>query len=481
MHNLYNTGCGAAACNAKKASTWQLADGKGKPFNKKIFDAAAKHVHEKGTVKPTIVKDKPVKDLIKETNRILTDAVNFGIADNVIPPTMLKALQDDVYLFSGMKAYAELKTASALLLDEQGKRKPFAQFAADVEKVHKNYDQRYLEAEYYFATSSAQAAASWAALDDTGRYNLQYRTAGDEKVRDSHNALRDTTLPPDDAFWQSYYPPNGWRCRCNAVEVSKERYKESDSKDAIAKGDKATTAIGKDGKNALAIFRFNPGAQKIIFPPTHPYKGDLSKCGVGKLADGSGQDEKCKVAAEIQKQIPKETTARRIAREKIIYDKPLDEQYDTIYTDRKTNATVKLHQLTNTKAEDHKDILATAKAYAKTGKNTFVLPEIYYSQKEARSKVLKGLNNKASNPDLLVEKTFIDLKRPKKYNNVVGNANEATSQGAEAVISDKHFKLTKKNIEDLTKAIFNDKHYKMNNVHFLVKGNIVTKSRTGNK
>jgi SPP1 gp7 family putative phage head morphogenesis protein len=303
LHNLYNTGCGSANCNTKQVGSWQLADGKGKGFDKKIFDKASKHLHEKGTVKPAIVNDKPVKDLIKETNRILNDALNFGIADNVIPPTMLKALQDDVYLFSGMKTYAKLKTASALLLDELGKRKPFSQFAADVEKVHKNYNQTYLEAEYYFATSSAQMAANWAALDDTGRYNLQYRTAGDARVRDSHNALRDTILPPDDAFWQSYYPPNGWRCRCTAVEVSKQRYKESDSKDAIAKGDKATTAIGKDGKNSLAIFRFNPGLQKIIFPPTHPYKGDLTKCGLGKLADGSGQDEKCKVATEVEKQI----------------------------------------------------------------------------------------------------------------------------------------------------------------------------------
>ncbi len=354
---MYNTGCGAAECNTKKAfGNLQLADGKGKPFNKKIFDEAAKHLHEKGTVKPTIVNDKPVKDLIKETNRILNDAVNFGISDNVIPPAMLKSLQNDVYLFSGMKTYAELKTVSSLLLDEQGKRKPFSQFAADVEKIHKNYNQTYLEAEYYFATSSAQMAANWAALDDKGRYNLQYRTAGDARVRDSHNALRDTTLPPDDAFWQSYYPPNGWRCRCTAVEVSKQRYKESDSKDAIVKGDKATTAIGKDGKNALAIFRFNPGSQKIIFPPTHPYKGDLSKCGVGKLADGSGQGEKCKVAAELEKQIAQND-----------FKKVKD--YDN-------GGSIEIHNLVDKTASDFKKNYAICKHHAELGEKTQILPTV---------------------------------------------------------------------------------------------------------
>ncbi|MCH4828902.1 hypothetical protein EJB19_004110 [Flavobacterium columnare] len=26
-------------------------------------------------------------------------------------------------------------------------------------------------------------------------------------------------LPKDDPFWQKYYTPNGWRCRCHVVEV----------------------------------------------------------------------------------------------------------------------------------------------------------------------------------------------------------------------------------------------------------------------
>lgn len=217
---------------------------------------------------------------------------------------MRQKLANDTFIFSGFKTYSQLKTASELLVDDTGKPKPFAQFSRDVEAIHANYNQRYLEAEYYFAQGSAQMAAKWANLDDTGRYNLQYRTAGDSRVRDSHAALRDTTLPADDIFWDEYYPPNGWKCRCQAVEVSKDRYATSDSDAAIKAGKAATTSIGKDGKNSLAIFRFNPGKQQIIFPPKHPYKGDLSKCGNVNLAEGSGQDEKCKVAAELQKQLP---------------------------------------------------------------------------------------------------------------------------------------------------------------------------------
>lgn len=64
-------------------------------------------------------------------------------------------------------------------------------------------------------------------------------------------------------------------CRCTTVEVLKDKYEGDgylkDSEKAIAKGEAATTQLGKDGKNRLEIFRFNPGADKVVFPPAHPY------------------------------------------------------------------------------------------------------------------------------------------------------------------------------------------------------------------
>lgn len=183
---------------------------------------------------------------------------------------MLRALQSDAFLFGGLKTHAQLMEASTMLL-EDGKVKSFDQFERDYQKLNVEYNQNYLEAEYQFAVNSSQMAANWAQLDDSGRYYLQYRTAMDDRVRDEHAQMQDITLPKDDDFWLSYYPPNGWRCRCQAVEVRKSKYEESDSATAIEKGEKATTQIGKDGKNRLEIFRFNPGKEEKVFPPKHPY------------------------------------------------------------------------------------------------------------------------------------------------------------------------------------------------------------------
>lgn len=184
---------------------------------------------------------------------------------------MLSKLQNDAFIFSGLKTHAQILEASTMLLDDEGKIKSFDKFAYDFNKINQNYNQNYLEAEYQFAINSSQMAANWAATDPDGRYNLQYRTANDDRVREAHRVLQDITLPKDDPFWISYYPPNGWRCRCTAVEVLKDKYELSDSRKAIQWGEKATSQIGKDGKNKLEIFRFNPGISEKVFPPKHPY------------------------------------------------------------------------------------------------------------------------------------------------------------------------------------------------------------------
>ena len=53
-------------------------------------------------------------------------------------------------------------------------------------------------------------AAKWENYAEDGDdYLLQYRTAGDDKVRPEHAELNGVTLPQSDSFWDTYYPPNG--------------------------------------------------------------------------------------------------------------------------------------------------------------------------------------------------------------------------------------------------------------------------------
>lgn len=179
---------------------------------------------------------------------------------------MRRRLQRSDYIFSGMKTFHELNEAFPSLLDENGDRKPFEHFLNDVQKIDSTYNSNYLHAEYNFVQASAQMAAKWEQFAEDGdRYNLQYRTAGDGKVRPEHAALNGVTLPPSDPFWEEYYPPNGWNCRCTVTQVRKSKYPATAHDAAVALGEEA---LQRDKKG---IFHFNPGKQEKAVPDYNPY------------------------------------------------------------------------------------------------------------------------------------------------------------------------------------------------------------------
>lgn len=340
--------CGCDECKSKSG---QLNLAIGDSFKQLLNtgEKAFKRLHEIGSYKPEdLQKEKVYKDLINQT----FDVFDFAIKDNDMPDTMRNALQENARLFGGLKTHSQLFEASKLLLDENGNLKPFNQLSNEYDKLNITYNKNYLEAEYEFAVGSSQMAAKWNEFADNDRYELQYRTAGDNRVRPEHDALRDITLPKSDPFWSSYTPPNGWNCRCTVVEVLKDKYPTSESEKAIAAGEKATTQIGKDGKNRLEIFRFNPGAQKVVFPPAHPYgkvkgakevKAQLDNVYVPKNIDDYEKKFGVKVDRTFFSLLRKETTLTEVNLDKRIRSKgayyhPVENYVKIPYDERKQNS-----------------------------------------------------------------------------------------------------------------------------------------------
>ena len=185
---------------------------------------------------------------------------------------MRQRLKESDWMFSGMKTFHELNEAFPSLLDEKGERKSFEQFLKDVQKIDSTYNRNYLNAEYNFAQASAGMAAKWEDfLDDGDDYYLQYRTAGDSNVRPEHAELNGITLPASDKFWDTYFPPNGWNCRCTVVQVRKDKYTPTPHDQAMSRGSRAMA-----NEKTAKMFAFNPGKQEQTFPAYNPYT--ISKC-----------------------------------------------------------------------------------------------------------------------------------------------------------------------------------------------------------
>ncbi len=259
-----------------------------------------------------MLADPAVRAVIEETYNRLNNAVNSAIRTET-PPELTAALQNNAFIFSGFKTYHSLSEVGLALTDDQGNVKPFDVFRRDVEAIDKRYNTNYLYAEYNHAAHTSQMVVKWNDfLRDGDKYNLQYRTAGDERVREAHAALNGITLPPSDDFWKYYLPPNGWNCRCQVVQVLRDDYPISESEAARAAGDACT----EEAK--ARIFRYNAGHEMSIFPKKHPYlPKNCDGCkqqGSLNLAWGKGRPE-CVCCKHIFLQMTIE--ARRVARKQL--------------------------------------------------------------------------------------------------------------------------------------------------------------------
>lgn len=181
--------------------------------------------------------------------------VDFDTPDG----TMLRNLQTNVYQFSAAKNYNQLKSLTEALVGDDGKVRSFKDYYREAMKINDEHVKVYLQAEYNNAIASSQMAATWTRIEEDKAVlpMLKYITAHDDRVRASHKELEAVVRPVGDAFWDLYYPPNGWGCRCDVQQ--------------LAQASSTNLANIRTPENVPAMFKINVGKQGVVFPPKHPY------------------------------------------------------------------------------------------------------------------------------------------------------------------------------------------------------------------
>ena len=94
------------------------------------------------------------------------------------------------------------------------------------ETVITTFDPARLKLIFDTNTRMAYSAGLWQRIERNKKTHpyIRYITKRDEKVRLSHRAWDNLTLPVDHPFWKTHFPPNGWRCRCRAMSISQAEY-----------------------------------------------------------------------------------------------------------------------------------------------------------------------------------------------------------------------------------------------------------------
>jgi len=179
---------------------------------------------------------------------------------------LLNSLRTNAYRFSGAKTFQNIKDTQALTMDSKGYIRSFSEFLPDARKLYDIYNVNWLDAEYNTTISLADSAAKWQQYEaDAGTLPyLEYQAVMDSNTRPEHASMNGILLPVNDSFWNSNMPPNGWRCRCEVIQVRS------------GKQTTLTPAKREELKNEVEpMFRNNPGTSKMLFKEAgkdaHPY------------------------------------------------------------------------------------------------------------------------------------------------------------------------------------------------------------------
>ena len=191
------------------------------PYNK-LIEKITKDLHD-GTLEPSDLN----ADLIKQIYTDLSEGTKktFGNKweklDVKEPNSLIQKFKKNLWQFSSAKTLAELEKMNSLLLDK-GKIRTFDEFKKLVQKENVNFNSNYLRAEFETAKRGSEMAWKWKDYVKNADLfpNLEYRTVGDERVRPEHATLSGVVKPITDGFWRTFYPPNGWRCRCYVVQTA---------------------------------------------------------------------------------------------------------------------------------------------------------------------------------------------------------------------------------------------------------------------
>lgn len=209
-------------------------------------------MHE-GRLQPGLLDE----ELVKQTYNDLAEGAASGygqgwskFGDDAGSNKSVLMLQQNLFRFSGAKSYTQLVELNNLLTKD-GKVVPWPDFRDSALKINEKYNINHLKTEHQTANKAANSAREWQTFQQDRKIfpNLKYKTVGDSRVREEHRALDGIIAPLDSPFWDKYMPPNGFNCRCRAVQTA----------------EKPSANIPTKPDGVKDEFKFNPGKVNQAF------------------------------------------------------------------------------------------------------------------------------------------------------------------------------------------------------------------------
>lgn len=171
---------------------------------------------------------------------------------------MLANLQKSVYQFSAAKNYQQLKALTQALVGDDGKLRTFSQFKEVAFEINDTHVNQWLKTEYDTAIASGQMASKWVSIQSTKSSlgMLEFDAVMDARTSTICRPLEGVRKPVDDIFWNTYYPPNHFKCRSTVRQRS---------------GTYQTPTSKINPPEIPDMFKTNLAKSGLVFPDKHPY------------------------------------------------------------------------------------------------------------------------------------------------------------------------------------------------------------------
>jgi len=126
-----------------------------------------------------------------------------------------------------------------------------------------------LETIYNTNLQTAYSAGRYKQMMESTREHWQYRAILDSGTRPDHEAQNGKIYHRDHPFWDTWYPPNGFGCRCDVVTLSERQMEKRGLKEEM----KGTDLKPDEG------WRYNPGRVSLDKwqPDLERYPKELSE------------------------------------------------------------------------------------------------------------------------------------------------------------------------------------------------------------
>lgn len=185
---------------------------------------------------------------------------------------LLKALRENIYMFSAAKEYQFTKEMRSLIFDENGNKRTSEEFNKVGRETFDLWNDDWGKTEYNTTVGQSMAAVKWNEIEKNKDVMpfLRYSAIIDANTSDICAPLDGLVAKVDDPIWNSVAPLNHFNCRCVLLQ-------EDDLGDTVLtpSDDKNNIVDGVEEK-MQDLFKSNPGKTMEVFDSKHPYFQEIT-------------------------------------------------------------------------------------------------------------------------------------------------------------------------------------------------------------